>query len=113
MCRLVYNFMNFIVLSSCVAGVIRGQKFASSVSEATADPFFIHEPENVTVIAGKRVMLKCVVGKNELNRNVQWTFNDFGLGIDRRLSDWPHLRMVGNNPNGKIRSFKHFYFYFA
>ena len=89
--------------------LIAAMKFASSASEATATgPFFIHEPENVTVIAGKRVMLKCVVGKNELNRNVQWTFNDFGLGIDRRLSDWPHLRMVGNNPNGKIRSFKQY-----
>ena len=109
MCRLLYNFMNFIVLLSCVAGVIRGQKFASSTSEATATgPFFIHEPENVTVIAGKRVMLKCVVGKNDLNRKVQWTFDDFGLGVDRRLSDWPHLRMVGNNPNGKKIFFKYF-----
>ena len=106
MCRL-YNFMNFFVLSSCVAGVIRGQNFAASASEAPG-PFFIHEPENVTVIAGKRVMLKCVVGNNDLNRKVQWTFDDFGLGVDRRLSDWPHLRMVGNNPNGKKIFFKYF-----
>ena len=68
---------------------------------SSTDPFFIQEPENVTVIAGKQVMLKCVVGNGQ-DRKVQWTFDDFGLGVDRRLSDWPHLRMVGANPKSKF-----------
>lgn len=64
------------------------------------EPFFIEEPDNVTIIAGKKVLLKCVVG-NTRGRPVQWTFDNFGLGLDRGLTDWPHLRMVGANPASK------------
>lgn len=76
----------------------RGQSFARR--EDNQEPFFIEEPDNVTIIAGKKVLLKCMVG-NTQGRPVQWTFDNFGLGLDRGLRDWPHLRMVGVNPQSK------------
>ena len=90
-----------LLLTSSVIVVSRGQHMPSMGS---TDPFFIQEPENVTVIAGKRVMLKCVVG-NSQERKVQWTQNDFGLGVDRKLNDWPHMRMVGAHPQSKFVSY--------
>ena len=63
-------------------------------------PFFVEEPDNITVISGKKVLLRCVVG-NGNGRPVQWTFDNFGLGVDRGLSDYPQLRMVGANPKSK------------
>ena len=68
-------------------------------------PFFIEEPDNVTVIAGRKVLLRCVVGGNGNGRPVQWTFDNFGLGVDRGLSDYPQLRMVGANPKSKSNCF--------
>ena len=72
-------------------------------SHAQADPdtpFFVEEPDNITIIAGKKALLRCVVG-NVNGRPVQWTFDNFGLGVDRGLSDYPQLRMVGANPQSK------------
>ena len=63
-------------------------------------PFFVEEPDNITIIAGKKALLRCVVG-NVNGRPVQWTFDNFGLGVDRGLSDYPQLRMVGANPQSK------------
>ena len=64
-------------------------------------PFFVEEPDNITVISGRKVLLRCVVGGNGNGRPVQWTFDNFGLGVDRGLSDYPQLRMVGANPKSK------------
>ena len=91
-------WLYFILLVTCVP-VIRGQRLHS----ASDEPFFIQEPDNVTVISGKSVVLKCVVG-NSQNRKVQWTYDDFGLGVDRKLSDWDHLQMIGANPQSKCSS---------
>ena len=97
-------WLYFILLVSVPVTVIRGQRLHS----ASDEPFFIQEPDNVTVISGKSVVLKCVVG-NSQNRKVQWTYDDFGLGVDRKLSDWDHLQMIGANPQSKFS----FYFIFA
>ena len=75
----------------------------TQISHAQADPdtpFFVEEPDNITIIAGKKALLRCVVG-NVNGRPVQWTFDNFGLGVDRGLSDYPQLRMVGANPQSK------------
>ena len=75
----------------------------AQTSPAQADPdtpFFVEEPDNITIIAGKKALLRCVVG-NVNGRPVQWTFDNFGLGVDRGLSDYPQLRMVGANPQSK------------
>ena len=74
--------------------------YLTSGQRLSPDPFFIEEPENVTIITGKKVILKCVIG-NANGRSAQWTFDNFGLGLDRGLTDWPHLRMVGASPKSK------------
>lgn len=86
-----------IVLVTSGIYMTSGQRLTSE------DPFFIEEPDNVTVITGKKVMLQCVIG-NGNGRSAQWTFDNFGLGLDRGLTDWPHLRMVGANPKSKSRT---------
>ena len=89
--RSPFLFLVFMALTC------RGQMLQPQQDE---DPFFIEEPDNVTVIAGKKVLLKCVIG-NARGRSVQWTFDNFGLGQDRGLAVWPHLRMVGANLQSK------------
>lgn len=88
--------MWFLLIFALCSPNTLGQKLPPHNNE----PFFVEEPDNVTVIAGKKVLLKCVVG-NTQGRPVQWTFDNFGLGLDRGLTDWPHLRMVGANPKSK------------
>ena len=78
--------------------------YLTSGQRLSPDPFFIEEPENVTIITGKKVILKCVIG-NANGRSAQWTFDNFGLGLDRGLTDWPHLRMVGASPKSKSKLF--------
>ena len=87
--------------------IIAGKKallrLPRQAGHAQADPdtpFFVEEPDNITIIAGKKALLRCVVG-NVNGRPVQWTFDNFGLGVDRGLSDYPQLRMVGANPQSK------------
>ena len=87
--------------------IISGKKallrLPRQAGHAQADPdtpFFVEEPDNITIIAGKKALLRCVVG-NVNGRPVQWTFDNFGLGVDRGLSDYPQLRMVGANPQSK------------
>ena len=79
----------------------QGQMLPAGHAQSDPDtPFFDEEPDNITIIAGKKALLRCVVG-NVNGRPVQWTFDNFGLGVDRGLSDYPQLRMVGANPQSK------------
>ena len=88
-------FLVFMTLTS------QGQMLPAGHAQADPDtPFFEEEPDNITIIAGKKALLRCVVG-NVNGRPVQWTFDNFGLGVDRGLSDYPQLRMVGANPQSK------------
>ena len=89
--------MRLLFLMVFMALTCRGQTLQDQPPRGDEAPFFRQEPDNVTVIAGKKVLLKCVIG-NARGRAVQWTFDNFGLGLDRGLTDWPHLRMVGANP---------------
>ena len=47
---------------------------------------FLEEPMSVISVLGDTVTLKCIV-KN-LEGEVQWTKNDFGLGTDINLSSY-------------------------
>ena len=97
-------YLCFLVL---VALKCHGQKLPNKSTEI--EPFFIDQPDNVTIVSGKKVLLKCVVG-NTQGRSVQWTFDNFGLGLDRGLTDWPHLRMVGANPKSKSFLYQSIFF---
>ena len=99
-------YLCFLVL---VALKCHGQKLPNKSTEI--EPFFIDQPDNVTIVSGKKVLLKCVVG-NTQGRSVQWTFDNFGLGLDRGLTDWPHLRMVGANPKSKSFLYQSIFFLF-
>ena len=92
--RSPFLFLVFMTLTT------RGQMLPSTPNNESDKPFFVEEPDNITVIAGKKVILRCVVG-NAKGRPVQWTFDNFGLGQDRGLSVYPQLRMIGPNPQSK------------
>ena len=49
----------------------------------SAQQKYLVTPENVTVTAGESVTLQCRV--EHLVGALQWTFNDFGLGLARSL----------------------------
>jgi hypothetical protein len=59
---------------------------------------FAMEPQDQTAIVGSRVTLPCrVVAKVG---NIQWTQNDFGLGVHRNLSGYVRYSMVGSDEEG-------------
>uniref|UniRef100_A0ABM5F3A1 Kin of IRRE-like protein 1 n=1 Tax=Pogona vitticeps TaxID=103695 RepID=A0ABM5F3A1_9SAUR len=60
---------------------------------------FIEEPEDQTVVAGKRTVLSCVV----LNYSgiVQWTKDGLALGMGQGLKAWPRYRIVGAVDSGQ------------
>jgi hypothetical protein len=60
---------------------------------------FAIEPQDQTAVIGSRVTLPCrVVNKVGI---VQWTKDDFGLGIHRNLSGYDRYRMIGSDEEGK------------
>ena len=61
--------------------------------QATATQTFQEEPSDVTVNLGDNVTLPCKVSNRK--GDVQWTRDDFGLGIDRQLSGFSRYKMLG------------------
>jgi hypothetical protein len=61
--------------------------------KATATQTFQGEPSDVTVNLGDNVTLPCKVSNRK--GEVQWTRDDFGLGIDRQLSGFSRYKMLG------------------
>lgn len=59
----------------------------------SATQTFLQQPSDVTVNEGDNITLPCKVSNRR--GNVQWTRDDFGLGIDRQLSGFPRYQMVG------------------
>lgn len=56
------------------------------------------EPQDQTAIVGSRVTLPCrVIDKTGL---IQWTKDDFGLGVHRNLSGFDRYSMVGSDEEG-------------
>lgn len=57
---------------------------------------FLEEPGDITVMAGQRVELPCLVEHKE--GLLQWTKDGFGLGVSRDLPGYPSYFMVGGDP---------------
>lgn len=69
----------------------------SSSQEKQAQRFAM-EPQDQTAIIGSRVTLPCrVIDKSGL---IQWTKDDFGLGVHRNLSGFDRYSMVGSDEEG-------------
>ncbi|XP_072933890.1 irregular chiasm C-roughest protein-like [Epargyreus clarus] len=76
------------VVLCCVFGVSAGyheQKFAM-------------EPQDQTAVIGSRVTLPCRV-ENKAGQ-LQWTKDDFGLGLHRDLSGYDRYKMIGSDEEG-------------
>lgn len=59
---------------------------------------FAMEPQDQTAIVGSRVTLPCrVTNKSGM---IQWTKDDFGLGVHRNLSGFDRYSMVGSDEEG-------------
>lgn len=59
--------------------------------------YFIKEPEDITAIAGQKIVLPCKV---EFKQGLlQWTKDGFGLGVKRDLPGYSTYSMVGQEEN--------------
>lgn len=71
---------------------------SASGSQERQHQRFAMEPQDQTAIVGSRVTLPCrVVDKTGL---IQWTKDDFGLGVHRNLSGFDRYSMVGSDEEG-------------
>lgn len=74
-------------------------KYHSTNSNEKQAQRFAMEPQDQTEIVGSRVILPCrVIDKTGL---IQWTKDDFGLGVHRNLSGFDRYSMVGSDEEGK------------
>ncbi|GBP87748.1 Irregular chiasm C-roughest protein [Eumeta japonica] len=78
-----FSIVLLAVLSCC--GGYQEQKFAM-------------EPQDQTAVVGSRVTLPCRV-ENKAGQ-LQWTKDDFGLGLHRDLSGYERYRMIGSDEEG-------------
>ncbi|KAJ8706062.1 hypothetical protein PYW07_010839 [Mythimna separata] len=90
---LLLRTQNVIVIGLCtvlfgvfgVCGGYQEQKFAM-------------EPQDQTAVVGSRVTLPCRV-ENKAGQ-LQWTKDDFGLGLHRELSGYDRYKMIGSDEEG-------------
>ena len=59
---------------------------------------FLREPTDQTALVGEHVTLPCRV-KNRIG-NIQWTRDDFGLGLNRNLKGFDRYKMSGSDEEG-------------
>ncbi|KPJ16356.1 Irregular chiasm C-roughest protein [Papilio machaon] len=59
---------------------------------------FAMEPQDQTAVVGSRVILPCRV-ENKVGQ-LQWTKDDFGLGLHRDLSGYDRYKMIGSDEEG-------------
>ena len=64
-----------------------------------------------TAVVGSRVTLPCRV-ENKAGQ-LQWTKDDFGLGLHRELSGYDRYKMIGSDEEGKALEFILSYLYFV
>jgi hypothetical protein len=89
----------FVAISMTVGPMVDGKyhNSGSSSQEKQAQRFAM-EPQDQTAIIGSRVTLPCrVIDKSGL---IQWTKDDFGLGVHRNLSGFDRYSMVGSDEEG-------------
>jgi hypothetical protein len=79
--------------------MVTAAKYHSGSSSHEKGPQrFAMEPQDQTAIIGSRVTLPCrVIDKTGL---IQWTKDDFGLGVHRNLSGFDRYSMVGSDEEG-------------
>ncbi|XP_031765183.2 irregular chiasm C-roughest protein-like [Galleria mellonella] len=86
--RTIGLWLSFVLVLFQVFGVCSGyveQKFAM-------------EPQDQTAVEGSRVTLPCRV-ENKAGQ-LQWTKDDFGLGLHRDLSGYDRYKMIGSDEEG-------------
>ncbi|XP_013197490.1 irregular chiasm C-roughest protein [Amyelois transitella] len=83
-CKVYLCFFIVLCQGFCVCGY-REQKFAM-------------EPQDQTAVIGSRVTLPCRV-ENKTGQ-LQWTKDDFGLGLHRDLSGYDRYKMIGSDEEG-------------
>lgn len=89
----------FLLLRIFLLGVapVACAKFHSGSQERQAQRFAM-EPQDQTAIVGSRATLPCrVIDKAG---RIQWTKDDFGLGVHRNLSGYDRYAMVGSDEEG-------------
>ncbi|XP_057658367.1 irregular chiasm C-roughest protein-like [Diorhabda carinulata] len=68
------------------------------LAEQIVEQKFAMEPQDQTAVVGSKVTLPCrVIGKSGI---LQWTKDDFGLGMHRNLSGFDRYSMVGSDEEG-------------
>ena len=70
----------------------------SSISCISCVQRFLREPADQTASVGEHVTLPCRVENKE--GNIQWTRDDFGLGLNRNLAGFDRYRMSGSDEEG-------------
>ncbi|XP_075987814.1 irregular chiasm C-roughest protein-like [Anticarsia gemmatalis] len=78
------QWMWFVLLVSCVSAY-KEQRFAI-------------EPQDQSAVVGSRVTLPCRV-ENKAGQ-LQWTKDDFGLGMHRHLNGYERYKMIGSDEEG-------------
>lgn len=73
----------------------------TAAATAIAEQSFAVEPEDLTAVLDSTVSLPCRVANRA--GELQWTKDDFALGVNRNLSYYGYTRysMTGNDSNGK------------
>ncbi|XP_068624403.1 irregular chiasm C-roughest protein-like [Battus philenor] len=79
--------MCFVVLLSVIG-----------LCNAYVEQKFAMEPQDQTAVVGSRVTLPCRV-ENKAGQ-LQWTKDDFGLGLHRDLSGYDRYKMIGSDEEG-------------
>ncbi|XP_013178589.1 PREDICTED: irregular chiasm C-roughest protein-like [Papilio xuthus] len=68
------------------------------VTSGFVEQKFAMEPQDQTAVVGSRVILPCRV-ENKVGQ-LQWTKDDFGLGLHRDLSGYDRYKMIGSDEEG-------------
>lgn len=89
-----------ILFIACPARCAKYHSTAQNSNERQVQRFAM-EPQDQTEIVGSRVILPCrVIDKVGL---IQWTKDDFGLGVHRNLSGFDRYSMVGSDEEGSTK----------
>lgn len=88
---LLYSFLIILI-------IIIDQIQLSTTMQSKLDQKFAMEPQDQVAAIGSRVILPCRI----INRQgiIQWTKDDFGLGVRRRLSGFDRYSMIGSDEEG-------------
>ena len=81
---------NLVTLHFTILVIISSSSSSSAAAAVTVQKF-MREPPDQTAAEGEHVTLPCRV-ENKVG-NLQWTRDDFGLGLNRNLKGFERLRI--------------------